>query len=52
MTGNLGEFIGMVFIVGSATSFVVGLRWAIWKLDNSEVRRHRTVGDKTRSSET
>ena len=51
MTGNLSEFIGMVLIVSSATSFVVGLRWAIWKLDNSEVRRHRTVGDKNNASE-
>ena len=46
MTGNLYEFIGMAFFVSATTMFVVGLRWAIYKLDNSEVRRHRTIGDK------
>lgn len=45
MTGNLYEFIGMAFFVSATTMFVVGFRWAIYKLDNSEVQRHRTIGD-------
>ena len=45
MTGNLYEFIGMACFVSATTMFVVGLRWAIYKLDNSEVRNHRTIGD-------
>jgi len=34
MTTNLQEFLGMVGIVGSATFFIVGFRWAIYRLDN------------------
>ena len=46
MSNNLYEFIGMVMLVTSMTTFVVGFRWAIYKLDNGESRHHRTVGDK------
>ena len=46
MTGNLYEFVGMAGFVTATTMFVVGLRWAIHKLDSSEVQRHRTIGDK------
>ncbi len=46
MTGNLYEFIGMAFFVSATTMFVVGFRWAIYKLDNSDVQRHRTIGDR------
>lgn len=47
MSSNLHEFVGMLLFVTSTTIFVVGLRWAIHRLDNVETRRHRTVGDKS-----
>ena len=36
MTGNLPEFIGMASFVTAATMFVVGLRWAILKMGDSQ----------------
>tara|TARA_B100001248_G_C27061142_1_gene309615 strand:+ start:368 stop:538 length:171 start_codon:yes stop_codon:yes gene_type:complete len=36
MTANLQEFLGMVGIVSSATMFIVGFRWAIYRLGNNQ----------------
>ena len=54
MTANLQEFLGMVGIVGSATFFIVGFRWAIYKLGNNQFYQQnqgvRTSGTKTMDS--
>ena len=36
MESNLNEFIGMVSIVCSATFFILGFRWAIYKAGQLE----------------
>ena len=43
MESNLQEFIGMVGIVSSATLFILGFRWAIYKAGRyeSEVQHAR-----------
>ena len=45
MTSNLQEFMGMVGIVGSATFFITGFRWAIYRLGNieSEIQQNITT---------
>ena len=44
MTGNLYEFLGMASFVSTATFFVVGLRWFIFKLGSSEKVSEETSG--------
>ena len=43
MTGNLPEFLGMATFVTAATFFVVGLRWAIFKLGSNEKASEKQI---------
>ena len=47
MTSNLYEFMGMVGIVGSATFFITGFRWAIYRLGALEAatKQNKTQTD-------
>tara|TARA_R100000455_G_C6273043_1_gene130258 strand:- start:1018 stop:1167 length:150 start_codon:yes stop_codon:yes gene_type:complete len=44
MTGNLYEFLGMASFVSTATFFVVGLRWFIFKLGSTKKVSEETSG--------
>ena len=46
MTGNLYEFLGTVLVVSAATFFVVGLRWAILKMDRVQSQRRNCIKGK------
>ncbi len=43
MESNLNEFIGMVSIVCSATFFILGFRWAIYKAGQLESEAQENV---------
>tara|TARA_B100000900_G_scaffold243897_1_gene207353 strand:+ start:302 stop:469 length:168 start_codon:yes stop_codon:yes gene_type:complete len=47
MTSNFQEFIGMVGIVGSATFFITGFRWAIYKLGSIEPQIQQNITTQT-----
>tara|TARA_B100000575_G_scaffold247673_1_gene213229 strand:- start:1349 stop:1504 length:156 start_codon:yes stop_codon:yes gene_type:complete len=50
MTSNLQEFMGMVGIVGSATFFITGFRWAIYRLGNLDDTPQQSVSASTDSA--
>jgi len=43
MESNLNEFIGMVSIVCSATFFILGFRWTIYKAGQLESEAQESV---------
>ena len=43
MESNLNEFIGMVSIVCSATFFILGFRWAIYKAGQFEAEIQQSI---------
>ena len=47
MESNFNEFIGMVGIVSSATFFILGFRWAIYRAGRFEPEMQQSMPTRT-----